>query len=275
MTCSSSPSISCDSGDPLSSISGQTWNDWGTASAPVLRPVRGFVAGGDQDSSAEFQPQGVIDVIEGRQASPQIRVAVLMGSDGLQGVALRNQVRRAGVDRPGRGILGTGWIRSFFKADVGRGPQRIAGPTEHRVLGVDRRQVELALRQVQVASPDEAEQRGMRGFVADRPAARRAPLEELLDIFGYIADGRLPVVEEDLHIDGLRIGADELRLRASLCAHAPARRIPLRTLLHGVFAWIELEVQPTQAVAVLELRLHHLHRSSLLLSTETYVVGTF
>src|SRR5207247_1004718 len=83
---------------------------------------------------------------------------------------------------------------------------------------------------------------------------RRAPFEELLDIFGYIADGRLPVVEEDLHIDGLRIGADELRLRAGLCAHAPARRIPLRTLLHGVFARIELEVQPAHAVDLFELR---------------------
>src|SRR5207245_7576018 len=125
---------------------------------------------------------------------------------------------------------------SLLEADVGRSPQWIAGPAEHRVLGIDRRQVELALSQMQVASPDEAEQRGMRGFVSDRLAAGRAPLEELLDIFGHIADGRLPVVEEDLHAHGLRIGADELRLRASLRAHAPAGCIPLRTLLHGVLA---------------------------------------
>src|SRR5436309_511853 len=184
-------------------------------------------------------------------------------------------MRRAGVDRSGGGILRPGWIRSLFEADVGPGPPWIAGAAEHRVLGIDRRQVELALGQMQVASPDEAEQRGMRGFVSDRLAARRAPLEELLDIFGDVADGRLPVVEEDLHVHGLRIGPDELRLRASLCAHAPAGRIPLRTLLHGVLARVELEVQPADTVDLFELRFDHLHRKSLLLSTKKSVVGEF
>src|SRR5207244_5390528 len=103
-----------------------------------------------------FHPIGVSEVLEGCKAPPQIRIAVLIGGDGLQGVALRDQMRRAGVDRSRRGILRPRWIRSLLEADVGRSPQWIAGPAEHRVLGIDRRQVELALSQMQVASPDEA-----------------------------------------------------------------------------------------------------------------------
>src|SRR3989442_7181193 len=121
-------------------------------------------------------------------------------------------MRRTSVDRPGGGILGARRVRSLLEADVGRGPQWIAGATEHRVLGIHRRQVELALSQVQVASPDEAEQRRMRGFISDRFAARGAPLEELLDVFGHVADGSLPILKENLHVYGFRIGAYELPL---------------------------------------------------------------
>src|SRR2546426_12653533 len=114
-------------------------------------------------------------------------------------------MRRPGVDRPGGGILGARWIRSLLEADVGRRAQWVASAAEHRVLGIHGRQVKLALGQVQVTSPDKAEQRRVRGFVPDRLAAPGGPLEELLDVFCYIAAGGLPVVAEDLHVCRLRV----------------------------------------------------------------------
>src|SRR5438046_10215846 len=105
-------------------------------------------------------------------------------------------MRRPCVDRPGGGILGARWVGSFLEADVGRGAQWVAGAAEHRVLGIHGRQVELALGQMQVASPDKAEQRRMRGFVSDRFAARGAPLEELLDFLGAVVYSGRPHLRE-------------------------------------------------------------------------------
>src|SRR5260370_20561885 len=112
-TCSSSASISLDKAVPLRWISGQTWKDSAIASAP-LRALGGFVAAGDQDSAAEVEPQRVIDVVEDGQPSPQTGVAILLGRDRLQRVALGDQVGCACVDRPGGRILGAGLVRRLF-----------------------------------------------------------------------------------------------------------------------------------------------------------------
>src|SRR4029077_20702297 len=126
-------------------------------------------------------------------------------------------------------------------------------------------------------APDETKLRRLSFFATQRQPAWGAPFEEQLDLFGDIADGALPIVEQDLHADGLRVGPQELRLRASLALHVSRRNVPLRAFSDRVLGRIELEFQAPRPAAFLETGLHHLqraaHRAFVLLSSEKSVVG--
>ena len=182
-------------------------------------------------------------------------------------------MRSSCVDRARSGVLGAVRIGDLLQADVGGGPQRVPGSPEHRVLDVDLLEVELPVGELAVAAPEEKECRGLVLLATHRHPARRAPGEQLVHLLGHVTDRGLPVVEKDLHADGLRLAAEILGLCPRLLFHVSGRGLPLGAFRHGVLRRIERELQASRPVSRLQLCANHLRH--LFLSAQESVVGEF
>src|ERR1700694_1074371 len=191
-------------------------NRWCGSVILALADLRCLVGTREKDAAAIRQPQWVVDLIEDRDSSPEVRVSILLVGNRLQRVAVRDEMGSPGVDRARGRVLGSLGVGDLLQADVGRGPQRVSGPTEHRVLDVDLLEVELPVAKLAVATPEEDERRRLVLLAAHRHPARRAPSEELVDLLGHVTNGALPIVEEDLHADGLRLASQVLGLCSRL-----------------------------------------------------------
>src|SRR4029077_4407750 len=154
-------------------------------------------------------------------------------------------------------MLWTVGVGDLFQADVGGGPKRVSRATEHRVLDVDLFEVELPVGDLAVAAPEEDERRGLVLLGADRHPARRAPGEELVDLLGHVTNGALPIVEEDLHADGLWVAPLVVGLPPRLVLHV-RWGLPLGTLADRVLAGVEREFQGPRPISRLQLRAYHL-----------------
>src|SRR2546429_615007 len=270
-TCSSSDPTAPESADPSISTSGQRWWGWGILVS--FADLRRLVGARKKDAVALRQPQRVIDVIEDRHASPEVRVPIFLVGDRLQRVPIRDEMRSSCVDRARSGVLGAVRIGDLLQADVGGGPQRVPGSPEHRVLDVDLLEVELPVGELAVAAPEEKECRGLMLLATHRHPARRAPGEQLVHLLGHVTDRGLPVIEKDLHADGLRLAAEILGLCPRLLFHVSGRGLPLGAFRHGVLRRIEREFQASRPIGRLQLCANHLRH--LFLSAQESVVGEF
>src|SRR5438128_6657997 len=112
--------------------------------------------------------------------------------------------------------------------------------------------------QLSVATPHKNQLGRLIFLTADRCSAWRAPVEQLVNLFGDVAQRRLPIIKEDLHTDRLRCAAFVFRLATRFIFSIPSRGMPVCTLAHGVLAWVELELQAACSACLLKPRTHHL-----------------
>src|SRR5256885_2444576 len=194
-TCSSSDPTAPESADPSISTSGQRWWGWGILAS--FADLRRLVGARKKDAVALRQPQRVIDFIEDRHASPEVRVPIFLVGDRLQRVPIRDEVRSTRVDGTRGGVLGAVRIGDLLQADVGGGPQRVPGSSEHCVLDVDLLEVELPVGELAVTAPEKEGCRGLVLLAADRHPASGAAGEQLIHLLGHVTDRCLPVVVTD------------------------------------------------------------------------------
>src|SRR6266550_8201974 len=158
-TCSSSDPTAPESADPSISTSGQRW--WGWVILVSLADLRRLVGAREKDAVALRQSQRVVDLIEDRDASPEVRVPIFLVGDRLQRIPIRDEMRSSRVDGSGSGVLGAVRVGDLLQADVRGGPQRVAGSPEHGVLDVDLLEIKLPVGELAVAAPEEEECRGL------------------------------------------------------------------------------------------------------------------
>src|SRR6202158_1133843 len=254
--------------------SGQRGCGWGIL--VLLAELRCFIGTWQEDPVPHRQAQRIIDLVKDGEATPQVRTAIFLGGDRLQGVAIRDQVRASGVDRPGGGILSAQIVRELLEADADGGAQGIAGAAEHRVLGVDLLEVEGPGRHRDIAAPDETKRRWLMLLATEGQAAGRAPLEEQLDLLGDVANGVFPISETNLETDGSWLASRVFGLASGFGVHASRRRVPAGGLRDGDLAWIELEFEAAGSADFFEAGLDHLDvRHARCSSCQEPVMGQF